>query len=803
MIGRLRTAIPLGVNRMKSVTAWLLVIIAAALGAGGIRLISLGGSPAYLVMGLFMLVSGVLLMKRRPAALWTYALFLILTLAWSVWEVGLDWWALVPRGVLFSLIGIWLLFPFASGPRDHRTHDARANLLPPEAGDWRGARRALAAAVIIVGVTAVLSALSDSYPIKGTLPTTAQAVPSAEPYAGVDWPFYGGDRYGRRYSSLTDISSANVDKLKVAWTYHTGDGKRSTDPEETTFEVTPLKIGSSLYLCTAHNVVIALDATTGAEKWKFDPKISIANTSEHATCRGISYHTDASPSATTTAGATCTERLIATTGDARMFALDAVTGKPCADFGENGMISLLDHMPNPKPGFYMVTSPPVITGDIAILSAGINDNASANSPSGVVRAFDVHSGKLIWNWDPGAAQPNAVLQAGQVYSAGAPNMWSVGSVDPALGLVYVPLGNKSPDQYGGNRSPEVERFSAAVVALDTKTGVMRWVFQTVHHDLWDRDVPSQPTLIDLKTASGVVPALIQPTKQGQLYVLDRRDGKPVFPVTEVSFAGKALPGDTTSPTQPISALDYTPPPLKETEMWGATPFDQLYCRILYRSLTYVGPYTPPSLEGSLIYPGNTGIFNWGGIAVDPVRQVLIGSPLMLAFQAKMIKRENDTTRYVTKPGKGAFGEDFGGPYAVQQGPLTSPIGVPCQAPPWGALIGTDLATGKTVWRHRSGTTRDLFPVVALPLPIGVPGLGGPLVTAGGVFFYSGAMDNYLRAFDVTTGAKLWEGRLPAGGQATPMTYKTAAGKQMVVVAAGGHGSLGTTLGDSLVAFALD
>ena len=292
-----------------------------------------------------------------------------------------------------------------------------------------------------------------------------------------------------------------------------------------------------------------------------------------------------------------------------------------------------------------------------------------------------------------------------------------------------------------------------------------------------------------------------PTKQGDVFVLDRRNGKPIFPVREVAFAGKPVVGDSTAPTQPVSSFSFMPPRLREADMWGATPFDQAACRIRFRSLTYEGPYTPPSLKGALVYPGNTGVFNWGGIAVDPRREVMIGSPVRLAFYQQLIPRQNPETRYVSQ-GKAAFGENFGAPYAAKMGPLTSQLGIPCQAPPWGSLVGASLQSGKTAWRVRNGTVRDHLPVVPLPLRLGVPSLGGPLITAGGVFFYSGTLDNYLRAYDVTTGKQLWQGRLPAGGQATPMTYRAADNRQMVVVAAGGHGSLGTTLGDAVVAYAL-
>lgn len=777
---------------MAAVTGWILILLGAVLGLGGIWLAVAGGSLFYIVMGLGLILSGYLLKRRLSSARLVYAALLLVTLAWALWEVGFDWWQLVPRGLLLSLIGLWLLLPLLGA----RQMDSDG-VLHPSGDVWRGPRGVLAGTIGIVALVAVVAAAEDGFLIDGKLPGASTQPTSAEPFAGNDWPAYGGDKYGRRYSALSDITPANARKLKVAWVFHTGDKKLPTDPGETTYEVTPIKIGDTLYLCTPHNHVIALDPATGTQKWAFDPKISINQTSEHLTCRGVSYHTDP----TADISAPCKNRLIVPTMDARLFALDAMTGKTCPDFGNNGQISLMEHMPNPKPGFYMVTSPPMVVGDLAILGAAINDNASANNPSGVVRAFDVHSGKLVWAWDPGAADPNAIPTGDQTYSAGAPNMWSIASADEALGLVYIPLGNKSPDQFGGARTPQVERFSSAVVALEIATGKLRWVFQTVHHDLWDRDVPAQPTLVDLKSSSGVVPALIQPTKQGDLYVLDRRTGKPIFPVREMKVSGTTVPGDFIAQTQPVSSLSYMPPPLREADMWGATPFDQLWCRIRYRAMYYVGPYTPPSFQGTLVYPGNTGVFNWGGVAVDPVRQVLIGSPMWLPFVSKTYKRDDAQTRYVTT-GLGAFGENFGGPYAVAQYPFMSPIGVPCPAPPWGSLVGTDLATGKTAWRVRNGTVRDSFPIVPLPLNLGVPSLGGPLVTAGGVFFYSGTLDNYLRAYDVTTGEKLWQGRLPAGGQATPMTYRARDGRQMVVVAAGGHGSFGTKLGDAIVAFAL-
>jgi quinoprotein glucose dehydrogenase len=784
-----------------------IVLLGGVLGLGGLWLAWLGGSPAYAALGAALVCSGVLLWRRRALGLGVYAATLLLMLAWSVWEGGLDYWALVPRMALLAVIGALLLTPWVDRPlvATHTHHRLTA-------------RACLAAAVSVVGLTALATSLGDPYDIAGSLaPAPAPGTggkagdasgdsPGGSPgSAGADWPAYGGSVLGRRHSTLADITPANVAQLAVAWTFHTGDMKGPNDPGETTFEVTPLKVGDSLYLCTPHNHVIALDAVNGARRWQFDPKIHIDRRSEHLTCRGVGYHEDAVPEHAAAAGATagpaCSQRILTSTMDARLFALDARTGQPCEDFGEHGVVSLWANMPNAKPGFYMPTSAPLVTHDLVIVGGAINDNVSVANPSGVVRAYDVHSGRLVWNWDAGNPDQTAPIAADLTYSAGAPNMWSAASADESLGLVYVPLGNKSPDQYGADRSPEVERFSSAIVALDLHTGRLRWVRQTVHHDLWDRDVPAQPSLLDLPVSGAMIPALIGPTKQGDIYVLDRRTGTPILPLREVPAPGGAVAGDHTAPTQPTSALNLAPAPLTEKAMWGATPVDQLICRIRFRSLRYEGRDTPPSLQGSIVYPGNTGVFNWGGVAVDPQRHAMIGATLQLAFVQQLIPRHDASTALVSD-GVAAFGEDFGGQYAAKIGPFLSPLGLPCQQPPWGALAAADLTTGELLWRHRNGTVRDQLGWLPLPFRMGVPSLGGPLVTAGGVAFYSGTTDDFLRAYDERTGRQLWEARLPAGGQATPMTYRGANGKQMVVVAAGGHGSFGTRLGDAVIAYAL-
>lgn len=779
------------------VTGWIFIALGALLAAGGIKLAALGGSWAYIFLGGGLLLSGVLLARRSDRALALYAGLLLATLIWALWEVGPDRWALIPRGATLALFGVWLLTPWINRDLVIPGHSINSSSRP----GWRGPRGLLGGMMLVLVLTTLLSVLVDPFGENGELPRAqASASAATADRPADDWLAYGGTGYGQRYSALSEITPGNIDRLEVAWVFHTGDMAGPDDPEETTFEVTPLKVGDTLYLCTPHSRVIALDAATGAERWRFDPNVQVDRSSQHLTCRGVAY-ADLAESPTATSTPACQRRIFLPTIDARLFALDAATGEPCADFGEQGVLRLDVRMPNLSPGYYMLTSPPVIAGGLVITGAAINDNVSVDNPSGVIRAFDARSGELVWNWDSGNPDATAPLTEGRQYTAGGPNSWSISSVDEQLGLVYIPMGNQPPDQIGIRRSAETERFSSAIVALEVATGRLRWVFQTVHHDLWDRDVPSQPTLIDLTVDGEPVPALVAPTKQGGLYVLDRRSGEPVLPVAEVPAPRGAIPGDYTAPTQPVSALNLTPQPLRGRDMWGATLWDQLLCRIEFHSMRYDGPYTPPSTQRTLVYPGNSGVFNWGGLAVDPVREIVIGAPSFLAFTFQLIPRDDPQANLVSD-GIGPFNENYGGDYAIDIRPFLSPLGLPCQQPPWGAIAGADLRTGEVMWLHRNGTVRDQMPkFLPIPFPMGAASLGGPLITAGGVMFYSGTLDNYLRAYDVTTGRQLWQSRLPAGGQATPMTYRVG-GRQMVVVAAGGHGSFGTTAGDAVVAYAL-
>ncbi len=801
------------VDPLKRRTAWaaglVLLLLGVPLLLAGFWLVVLGGSSYYLIAGLGFVLAGVLLARRSPAGLWVFALLVAGTLAWALWEAGLDWWPLAARGGVVFVIGLLLLTPPVA-----RTWPIAS---PGHEGTWgaRGGRWALGGALGIFLVVAVVTWFHDDNRLIGLQPLAPMGGSAAAPADSVppgEWQAYGRTGHGQRYSPLAQITPDNVKSLEMVWQYRTGDVRgQPGDPQETTFEVTPLKVGNRLFFCTPHQSVIALDAATGTEVWRFNPQIQGQLALQHLTCRGLSYQPPAvvptvPPPAPATADG-CTAKLFMPTADGRVIALNPDTGKPCSSFGGGkGQIDLWAGMPNVKPGAYYSTSPVVVTSKLLIVGGTVLDNVSTKEQSGVIRAYDINTGALVWAWDSGQPNSSAPLAPGQVYTPNSPNSWSISSVDEVLGMVYVPLGNQPPDQWGGQRSPAVETYSSSVVALDLATGKVRWNFQTVHHDLWDYDVPAQPSLLDLSIKGEKVPALVQPTKQGEVFVLDRRTGTPLLPVTEVAAPQGAAEGDHTAPTQPKSALSFDPPPLTGRDMWGATMFDQLYCRIAFHRLRYEGRFTPPSTQGTLVYPGNFGVFNWGGVAVDPVRQMAFTTPTYLAFVSKLVPRPDDTALMVQGKQRPegslpSLNENFGAPFAVKLSAFLSPFGIPCQAPPWGYVAGADLTTGAVAWKHKNGTVRDLSPI-PLPFRMGVPNLGGPLTTAGGVAFLSGTLDDYLRAYDVNNGNEIWKSRLPAGGQATPMSYSVADGRQFVLVVAGGHGSLGTRAGDYVRAYAL-
>lgn len=783
---------------LVSLTAILFAFIGIALGYGGIKLALLGGSLYYIIIAAGFLLTAFLLFTRRAAALWVYALIILGTLGWAIYEVGFDWWPLGSRGGIIVLLGLWLLLPPIRKALSPASREIAPTVEQARAGNASPLPllAAIAAALIVAGV----AISKDPHNLDGSLPTeevaaapdTGNAVPDGE------WHQYGRTQYGQRYSPLTQITPENVAKLELAWQYRTGDVRQPQDVTETTYQVTPLKIEDTLYLCTPHNIAIALDADTGKEKWRYNPEVSANTQRQHQTCRGVTYWKDQ----TVAADQACYERVYLPTSDAHLIALDAKTGQICESFAEKGVLDLTRGMKYNPSGYYYSTSPPTAIDGKIIVGGAVNDNFSTEEQSGVIRAFDILTGQLLWNWDSGNPDVTTPIAEGEHYTTNSPNSWSVFSADEKLGLIYIPLGNQVPDQLGMGRSEAVEKYSSSITALDVNTGQVRWVRQTVHHDLWDMDVPAQPVLLDITKDGQAVPALVGPTKQGDIYVLDRRTGEPIIPVTEVAAPKGAIPEDFSAPTQPLSGLTFNPPPLTEANMWGATMFDQLACRIQFRSLRYEGRYTPPSLQGTIVYPGNFGVFNWGSVAVDPKRQVMFGMPTYLAFTSRLVPADQIPPKGEDeKASEQGLNRNDGAPYGVFMGPFLSPLGIPCQSPPWGYVAGVDLRTGKIAYKHKNGTVEDMAPV-PIPLKLGVPGIGGPMITAGGVAFLGAAVDDYLRAYDLTTGKQLWQTRLPAGGQSTPMSYTGKDGKQYVLIVAGGHGSVGTKAGDYVMSYKL-
>jgi quinoprotein glucose dehydrogenase len=619
-----------------------------------------------------------------------------------------------------------------------------------------------------------------------------------------DWPDYGGTRWGQRYSPVTQIAPGNVAELEVAWTYHTGDVSdgRGDVRSTTAFENTPILVDGTLYLCSPFNRVIALDPETGEERWSYDPEIDLSGRyANQLVCRGVSSWLDERRGD----GQACRRRIFTATADARLIALDAATGEPCVDFGAGGEVDLTRGVGETQwLGEYQVTSPPAVVHDRVVVGSAVGDNVRTDAPSGVVRAYDARTGLLRWAWDPIPSDftRSAASVKGADYVLGTANVWAPMSVDEERDLLFVPTGNTAPDYYGGHRAG-IDHYGSSVVALRGSTGEVVWHFQTVHHDLWDFDVPAQPTLTTLRRDGAEVPALIQTTKMGHVFVLNRETGQPIFGVEERPVPQSDVPGEQTAPTQPFPLA---PPPLSRTRLdpedaWGLTPWDRGACRERLEQLRFEGIFTPPSLRGTLMYPGNAGGSNWGGVAVDPERQILIARVTDAPWVVTLIPSADFARERAANPGV-EISEQRGTPYAMRRELLLSPLGLPCNAPPWGSLVAVDLSSGEILWRVPHGTARDIAPIPIL-IEMGVPGIGGPLVTASGLVFIAAAMDDYVRAFDVSSGEKLWGGRLPAGGQATPMTYRVRPdGRQYLVIAAGGHARAGTTLGDSLVAFAL-
>ncbi len=610
--------------------------------------------------------------------------------------------------------------------------------------------------------------------------------------ADADWPVYGGTPGGTRYSEAAQLTPASVDGLRRQWMYRSGDevARPPALMKTVKFQATPILVGDKLVLCTAFNEVIALDPGNGRELWRFDPQVATdRRPANRYVCRGVAQWRDAQRAD----DAACAVRLFTGTADARVIALDARDGTPCADFGENGQVTL-DPGRLRWPGEFQITSAPVVAGGLVIVGSSVDDNGRVDAPSGRVHAFDARSGALRWQWEP--LRPGA---DGVPLEAGAANVWAPMSVDEARGLVFLPTSSPSPDFFGGRR-PGDNRDADSVVALRIADGARVWAFQTVHHDVWDYDVAAQPTLATVQVNGQPRDVVVQATKPGFVFVLDRDTGEPVFPVEERPVPQGGAPGEVLSPTQPIP-VDLpvlVPQRLTPDDAFGFTPWDRAACREQIAALRNDGLFTPPSTQGTLLFPFTGGGVNWGGVAISPDDVVYVNTSRM-AHAITLIPREDFAQARAAAPGK-EVSPQLGTPFGMRRDVVVSPLGAPCNPPPWGALAALDLRSKRILWEVPLGTTEDILPL-GVALDTGMPSFGGPLATAGGVLFIGAAMDRYLRAFDMRNGAELWRGRLPAPGMATPMTYEWQ-GRQFVVIAAGGHGQAGTATSDALVAFSL-
>jgi quinoprotein glucose dehydrogenase len=777
----------------------------------GSYLVVLGGSAYYAVSGLWLGVTGYFFLRRRRlSVLLLFANFLA-TWAWAVVEAGgLSGWLLLPRVNVVSGMMLVASLPIVL---DQLNRDKFAWTNAPVIRALLSSRPYLLASTL--AVIAAMSLGVALSPIDEIKPGDLTPVPGKRADASSDapatategeWHHFGRTLSATRFSPLQQITPQNADRMTKLWEYKEPDPPPGARPATALFvegtpgrkdEATPLMIGDKVLVCTPDNIVIALDADDGHLVWRHDPHVN----SEGAffqTCRGLAYYEQA-------ASATCPRRILTATTDARMIALNADSGIVCADFGRGGEISLKDGLGDVEPGIYYTTSPPTVVAGVAVVGSWIADNRSTDEPSGVVRAFDATTGRLAWAWDMGRPESETgAPKPGETYTRGTPNAWSIFSADEALGLVYIPTGNATPDFVGSYRKPEWEKYSSSLVAIEVATGRVRWSFQTVHHDLWDYDLAPQPVLTELPVGGERVPVVIAASKRGDVFVLDRRTGKPVYEVTEKPAPKTDVPGEWTAPTQPWSTgmPSLSGPTLHENEMWGISPIDQLLCRIEFRKLRYDGALTPPSLRGSIEYPGTVGGVNWASVSIDEDHHLLVTQSMRLAFVIKLFDRKlvGDTPPKSSLPQKGT-------PYMVTALPFQSRLYVPCPQPPFGLLTAIDLETAKIVWQKPFGTAENSGPLdfkSHLPITIGsAPNVGGAITTRGGLTIIGAATDRRLRAIDTMSGKELWSDRLPEGNHATPITYLAPrTHKQLVAIVSGGHVDLQRNVATHVVAYGL-
>lgn len=787
------------------IMAVILLLCALPLIFGGGYLISLSGSWYYLLAGIVLLISSVLLFKGRRSGVGLFFVLYVASVLWTLYESGSDYWGWVPRLSVLTVLGflLSLTIPSLNGGRK------------------KGLSRGLTGLFVVIFVAAFAMAFVPFHTYRSSAPPpdsplASQDNPPAASQPDSDWTYYGRDTHATRFSPLSQINTSNVGQLKRAWTYRTGDLPQPGQVNKWAAENTPIKVGDAVYVCSARNNIIKLDAATGKQIWKHDSGVKYESIPYTAACKSLTWYT----SHVVPEGQACHNRLIVGTLDERLIAVDAQTGESCQQFGDHGQTNLLTGLGHTVPGFVAVTAPVPIVDGVIIVNHEVLDGQRRWAPSGVIRGYDAETGKFKWAWDVNNPGVHSEPTGDHYYSRGTPNSWAAMTGDDKLGLVYVPTGNSAADYYSALRSPNENRVSSAIVALDVKTGDEKWVFQTVHKDVWDYDIGSQPTLFDFPGANGQsIPAMIVPTKRGQTFILNRATGQPLSKTEEKPAPAGEIPGDPRSPTQPwsVDMPRLGMKPLTEAKMWGISLFDQLACRIKFRQANYVGEFTPPSVTKPWIeYPGYNGGSDWGSVAYDPQTGLLIANWNNTPMYDQLVSRKEadkqglisiDSPAY--KPGGGGAegnGAMADTPYGINVSPFFAPLTkMLCNEPPYGMITAINMHTQKVLWQHPLGSAEKNGPFglpTELPINIGTPNNGGPIITAGGLTFVAATTDNKIRAYDSNTGKEVWSDTLPAGGQATPMTYSVG-GKQFLVIMAGGHHFMGTNVGDYVIAYALN
>ena len=776
---------------------------------GGGKLISLGGSWYFLIAGLFTTASAFFIFKKKALGVWLFALVFIGTVIWALIDAGWEFWPLHSRLMFPAGLFAALLLTLPS----IRKYQYQTSLSVP--------------AYIIGGLT-VLGMIGGLYGMFIPHPTVKASgeelplVPVDPAKKQVNWDHYGNDAGGSRFAALDQINRNNVSKLKEVWRFRTGDFTTGTG-NGAEDQSTPLQVGDKVFLCTPHNNIFALDADTGKQLWKAEVN---SKTDAWERCRGVAYFDStqpllqptlagATPVANVTANTECPRRVYTNTPDGRLIAVNADTGERCKDFGVNGTVDLLQGLGDgTKAPRFEVTSAPTVAGSVLVIGSRIADNVAADMPGGVIRAYDVITGQLRWAFDARNPDPNYVLKSGETYKRSSANSWAAMSYDPQMNTVFLPMGSSSVDVWGGNRTAPDHKYNTSVLALDASTGKEKWVYQTVHNDLWDFDLPMQPSLVDFPMKNGTTkPAVVIGTKSGQFYVLDRVTGQPLTKVENQQVKVADIPSEQYSKVQPrsVEMPQIGNQTLTESDMWGATPFDQLMCRISFKSMRYDGLYTAPGTDISLSFPGSLGGMNWGSIAFDPSHRYMFVNDMRLGLWIQLIKQTPEDVKIQASGGEkvntgmGAV-PMAGTPYKVNKNRFMSALGIPCQKPPFGTMTAIDMKTRQVAWQVPLGTIQDTGPMgikMGLKAPIGMPTIGGPMATQGGLVFFAATQDYYLRAFDSSNGKELWKARLPVGSQGTPMSYVSPkTGKQYVVISAGGARQ-SPDHGDYVVAYALD